>query len=131
MQRQDYAIEGLQPPISHYTDAVRWGDLVFLSGVAASDKDGKIVGVGDARAQTRKTFDNMQLMLDAVGATFADILKVTIFVADMDDREAINEIRKEYFGESRPTSTIVEVSRFAAEGIKIEIESIVGLPQLA
>ncbi|MUM30447.1 RidA family protein [Mycobacterium sp. CBMA361] len=90
-----------------------------------------MVGVGDARAQTRKTFDNMQLMLDAVGATFADILKVTIFVADMDDREAINEIRKEYFGESRPTSTIVEVSRFAAEGIKIEIESIVGLPQLA
>jgi 2-iminobutanoate/2-iminopropanoate deaminase len=129
MKRQEYVVEGLQAPISHYTDVVRWGDLVFLSGTAATDESGRLVGEGDVVTQTRVTFQSMQKMLDTVGAGFKDILKVTVFVADMDDREAINTVRQEFFGDARPASTIVEVSRFALDGIKVEIEAVVGLPQ--
>ena len=118
---------GLNPPISHYTDAVRFGDLVFLSGIAPVDEELNVVG-DDATAQAEQLFTNMKRVLDTVGATFADILKVTVYLTDVNDRTAINPIRQKYFGDARPASTLVGVANLAVPGMKIEIEAVVGLP---
>ena len=128
-QRREHMVPGLSEPISHFCHVVTVGRLVFLSGCIASDADGKIVGGTDAGAQARQVHENMKKLLTAVGATFADICKVTVFVKNMDDREKINAVRKEYFGGSRPASTLVEVSRFTRAGALVEIEATAVLPE--
>ncbi|MEA2793109.1 MAG: 2-iminobutanoate/2-iminopropanoate deaminase, partial [Bradyrhizobium sp.] len=69
-----------------------------------------------------------KLVLDAAGATMADVLKVTVFLTNIDDRAAINPVRREFFGSARPASTLIEVSRLALPEMKVEIEAVVGLP---
>ena len=127
MKRQEFIVEGVAPPISHYCDAVRFGDLLFISGVPPTDAKGKVVGGDDVAEQTRQVFRNMKLVLDAAGASFADILKVTVYLLDVDDRSKINPVRKEYFGAARPASTLIGVSELAIPGMKVEIEAVVGL----
>ena len=127
--REELRIPGLGEPVSHYTDAVRFGDLLFISGLVALDKDNKLIGGDDAAEQTRKIFENMKLVLDAAGAGFGDVLKVTVFLTDINDRTVINPVRAEYFGSTRPASTLVQVSKLVLPGLKVEIEAIVGLKQ--
>jgi reactive intermediate/imine deaminase len=125
--KKELLVEGLAPPISHYCDAVRFGDLLFISGIPPTDSSGKVVGGDDVAAQARQVFRNMKLVLDAAGASFADILKVTVYLLDVDDRARINPVRKEFFGAARPASTLVGVSELAIPGMKVEIEAVVGL----
>jgi 2-iminobutanoate/2-iminopropanoate deaminase len=126
--RQEFKVAGLPAPLSHYTDAVRFGNILFVSGLTAHDAEGKIVGATDAAAQTRQILTNLKLVLDAAGATMADVLKVTVFLTNIDDRAAINPVRQEFFGPTRPASTLIEVSRLALPEMKVEIEAVVGLP---
>ena len=125
-KREEYRVEGLMPPISHYCDAVRWGDLLFVSGVAPVDAKGKVVS-DDPAAQTRQIFLNMKAILDAAGASFADVLKVTVYLTDVEDRKKINPVRQEFFGAARPASTLIGVQALAIPGMKVEIEAVVGL----
>jgi 2-iminobutanoate/2-iminopropanoate deaminase len=127
--RQEYRVEGLPEPFSHYTDAVRAGNLLFVSGCVALDEHGNLVGEGDVVAQTRQVFANIGLVLEAAGATFADIVKVTTFLMDIDDRARINPVRQEFFGDARPASTLVEVSALATPGAKVEIDAVALLSQ--
>jgi enamine deaminase RidA (YjgF/YER057c/UK114 family) len=69
----------------------------------------------------------MKQVLAAAGATFADVLKVTVFLVDVNDRVKINKVRQEYFGSARPASTLIGVRELALPGVKVEIEAIVGL----
>jgi 2-iminobutanoate/2-iminopropanoate deaminase len=119
---------GLPEPVSHYADAVRFGDLVYLSGIVAMDERGNVVGEGDPVAQAEKIFENMRLVLDAVGATPADVLKVTVFMRDVADRPRINPVRQRFFGRHRPASTLVEVSRLIHDDLLLEIEAVAALP---
>ena len=116
--------KGLSEPISHYSDAVRSGNTVYVSGQASIDANGRLVGRGDVVAQTRKVLDNMKLALEAAGASLDDVVKVTVYLANVDDRPKVNEVRKEYFGANKPASTLIEISRFAIEGMLIEIEAV-------
>ena len=125
--KQEFVVEGLAPPISHYCDAVRFGDLLFISGIPPTGPDGKVAGGADVAAQTRQVFRNMKLVLDAAGASFADILKVTVYLLDVNDRARINPVRKEFFGAARPASTLIGVKELAIPGMKVEIEAVVGL----
>jgi 2-iminobutanoate/2-iminopropanoate deaminase len=126
-KRQEIRVDALSEPLSHYTDAVIWGDMLFVSGVAPLDRAGKLVG-DDAPAQTRQIFENMKLILDAAGASFRDVLRVTVYLTDVNDRKAINPVRREYFGDARPASTLIGVSALAIPGMKVEIEAVFGLP---
>ena len=126
--RQEYRVEGLPEPFSHYTDAVRAGDLLFVSGCVALDADGKLVGQGDVVAQARQVFANIGLCLSAAGATFADVVKVTTFLTDISDRARINPVRQEFFGDARPASTLVEVSALVVPEFLIEIEAVAVVP---
>jgi 2-iminobutanoate/2-iminopropanoate deaminase len=128
-KRQEFKVDGLAAPLSHYTDAVRFGDMLFVSGLTAHDGKGKLVGGADAAAQTRQILANLKLVLDAAGATMADVLKVTVFLTDINDRAAINPVRQEFFGAARPASTLIEVSRLALPDMKVEVEAVVGLPK--
>jgi 2-iminobutanoate/2-iminopropanoate deaminase len=125
--REEYRVKGLSEPISHYTDAVRFGDLLFISGVAPLDEAGKLVGGDDAAAQTRQIFRNMEKILAAAGAGFADVLRVTVYLTEIADRARINPVRQEYFGATRPASTLIGVAALAVPGMKVEIEAVAGL----
>jgi 2-iminobutanoate/2-iminopropanoate deaminase len=127
-ERQEYRVEGQAEPISHYTDAVRAGSLLFVSGCIAVDDGGLLVGGDDVVAQTRQVFHNIGSVLAAAGAGFGDVVKVTVYLTDVDDRVAINPVRKEFFGATRPASTLVEVSALAVPGAKVEIEAVALLP---
>ena len=129
MSREELDVPGQAAPISHYAHAVRAdGPLLFVSGVVPVDEDGRLVGGDDVVEQTRQVFRNMGEVLAAAGATFADVVKVTVFLTDVDDRARINPVRQEVFGEARPASTLVEISRLAVPGAKIEVECVAVLP---
>jgi 2-iminobutanoate/2-iminopropanoate deaminase len=128
-QREEIRAPGQPEPLSHYTDAVRAGDLVFVSGCVPVDADGRLVGGGDVVAQARQTLTNVGAVLAAAGCSFADVAKVTVFLTDVDDRTRINPVRQEFFGHSRPASTLVEVTRLAIPGAKIEVEAVAVVPR--
>lgn len=128
MKREEIRVAGLAEPISHYTDAVRAGDLLFVSGIVAVDPEGRLVGGEDVVAQARHVFESMRAVLGAAGCGFADVVKVTIFLTDVDDRPRINPVRQEVFGSTRPASTLVQVPRLAVEGAKIEVECVALVP---
>jgi 2-iminobutanoate/2-iminopropanoate deaminase len=126
--REEIRVPGQAEPISHYTDAVRAGQLLFVSGCVPVDSAGRLVGGDDVVAQTRQVLDNMRVVLAAGGCGFEDVVKVTIFLTDIDDRPKINPLRQEAFGATRPASTLVEVPRLAVPGAKVEIECVALLP---
>ena len=125
--RQEFRVADLNEPISHYTDAVRFGNLLFVSGIGPLADDGSLVGEGDAAEQTRQILRNLDKVLRAADATPADVLKVTVYLTDIADRTRINPARQQFFGAARPASTLVEVSKLAIPGMKVEIEAVVGL----
>lgn len=126
--RREIRVVSLSEPISHYTDAVVHDDLVFISGCVGTDAGGNLVGGDDAVAQTRQVLSNLGAVLAEVGAGYRDVLKVTVFLTDIEDRARINPVRREFFGDARPASTLVEISRLAVPGAKVEIEAIACLP---
>jgi reactive intermediate/imine deaminase len=126
--RREYRVEGLPEPISHYTDAVAAGGLLFVSGIVPVDERGELVGGDDVVEQARTVFASMGRVLAAAGAGPADVVKVTVFLLDVDDRARVNPVRQEFFGDARPASTLVEVSRLAVPGARLEIECVAALP---
>jgi 2-iminobutanoate/2-iminopropanoate deaminase len=128
MSREEIRVEGLVEPMSHFTDAVRAGGFLYVSGIIGVDAEGRLVGGDDVVAQTRQVFENMRAVLSAAGSAFDDVVKVTIFLTDVDDRPLINPLRQEVFGGARPASTLVEVPRLAVDGAKVEIECVAVVP---
>ncbi|MCW2536831.1 MAG: Endoribonuclease [Modestobacter sp.] len=126
--RTEYRVAGLPAPVSHYTDAVRWGDLLFVSGCAAIGADGAVIAPGDVAAQARVVHEYLGSALRAAGTDFAHVLKVTVYLLDVGDRAAVNEVRREFFGDALPASTLVEVSALVLPGLLVEVEAIAGIP---
>ena len=106
------------------SQAMRVGDLVFVSGQAAIDEDGGLVGVGDFDAQAELVFRNLARVLEAAGSSLADVAKVTIYLTDMANFPKIVELRGKWFTEPYPADTIVEVASLALPELEIEIEAI-------
>jgi 2-iminobutanoate/2-iminopropanoate deaminase len=102
----------------------RVGDLVIVSGQAAMDEHGDLVGVGDFDAQAEQVFRNLQRVLEAGGSSLDRIVKVTIFLTDMANFPKIVDLRGRWFTEPYPADTIVEVSALALPELEIEIEAI-------
>ena len=123
-EREEIRVAGQAEPISHYTDAVRVDGLLFVSGCVAVDGEGRLVGGDDVVEQARQVFRNVGAVLEAAGAGFADVVKVTVFLTDIDDRTRINPVRQEAFGAARPASTLVEVSSLFSPDVLVEIQAI-------
>jgi 2-iminobutanoate/2-iminopropanoate deaminase len=128
VSREEIRVQSLAEPISHFTDAVKAGGFLHVSGIVPVDGQGRLVGRDDVVAQTRQVFENMRAVLRAGGCGFEDVVKVTVFLTDIDDRPLINPVRQEVFGSTRPASTLVEVLRLAVPGAKVEIECVALVP---
>ena len=126
MKKEIIVAEKLSRPLGIYSQAVKaeGNRLLFISGMTARDKDGNIVGEGDLKVQTRQVLENIKAVLEKVGATFDQIVKVTVFVTDMSRFKEIHEIRAQYFKKDYPASSMVQVSRLVSPDMMIEIEAI-------
>lgn len=122
--RQEWYLPTLPEPISHYTHAVSFGELVCVSGFTATNRDGELVGGDDVEAQTYQVLRNLEEALQAVGSSLQDILKVTVYLTDMADRQTVNIARQKMFGTAKPASTLIEISKLATPGAKVEIDAI-------
>jgi 2-iminobutanoate/2-iminopropanoate deaminase len=129
--RRELRVESIAEPISHYTDAVVFGDLVYVSGCVGSDGSGRILAPDDVVAQARLALENVGAVLAAAGTGFENVLKVTVFLTDVADRVPINAVRQEFFGLARPASTLVQVASLALPEAKVEIEAVACLPPQA
>jgi enamine deaminase RidA (YjgF/YER057c/UK114 family) len=126
-RRREVRVPGLPEPVSHYTDVVVANGFAFISGMVAIDADGNVVGRDDVLLQARTALEYVGRCLDAVGATPADVCKVTVFVTDMAERARINVARQEFFGATRPASTLVQVAALVRPELRVEIEAVAAL----
>jgi len=106
------------------SQAIRVGDFLFVSGQAAIDEHGQLVGVGDFDAQAGQAFKNLDRVLDAGGSSLRDVVKVTIFLTDMSNFPKIVELRRRWFSEPYPADSIIQVSALALPELEIEIEAV-------
>ena len=118
---------GVPAPRGPYSPAVRAGDFIFVSGQVPVDPVTQQMVSGDIRQEPRQTLTNVQRVLEGCGATLADVVKCSVFLADGKDFAAMNEIYAEFFGESKPARSTV-ACQFAIPGIKVEIDAIAYKP---
>lgn len=118
-------------PLPGFTHAVRapaQGRLLFVSGVTSRTANGELVGKGDIERQARQVMENIRAILEDTGGSLADVVRVVTYVRRMDDHPIVRRIRHEYFGDSPPASTLVEVSRLFDPDQLIEVEATAILP---
>lgn len=107
-----------------YSQGIAAGNLLFVSGQGPLAPDGSIVS-GDIEAETKLTMDNIQAIVEAGGCTMDDVVKVTVFLADLSEFDRFNEVYKTYFNAPYPARTCVEAG---LDGIKVEIDAIACKP---
>ena len=109
--------------IGPYSQAIKAGNLLFVSGqVPFVPATGEIVE-GDVKAQTAQSLKNLQAILKESGADFSNVVKTTVFIKDMNEFAQVNEVYAEYFGDNKPARACVEVARLPRD-VKVEIELI-------
>jgi reactive intermediate/imine deaminase len=109
--------------VGPYSQGTTDGDLVFTAGQIALTPDGELLDEEPVGVQTRQALENVKSILDEEGLTMQDVLKVTIFMADIEDYDAINESYSEYFQDNPPARSAVQVAALPA-GARVEIEAI-------
>jgi reactive intermediate/imine deaminase len=122
-KREEFLIPDLAEPVSHYVHAVALGDLVFISGCTGADASGELVGGDDVELQAEQVLRNLDHALQTAGSSLQDVVKVTVYLTDIDDRQRVNTARQAFFGDTRPASTLVEVTGLVG-GAKVEIDAI-------
>jgi reactive intermediate/imine deaminase len=118
-----YATGGL------YSQAVKANGLLFISGQVALDKEGNLVGNGDITLQTQQVMENLKATLEAAGCTFKDVIRISIFLANLDDRPKFHDVRKRYFEQNLPASTLLVVKSLANKDFLVEVEAVAQLPR--
>jgi 2-iminobutanoate/2-iminopropanoate deaminase len=109
--------------IGPYSQAVRAGQLLFASGQIPTDPATGTLVEGDVAAQTRRVFDNLSAVLNAANLSFASVVRTTVFLADMNDFAAMNEVYGKYFSEPYPARATVQVARLPRDA-RVEIDLI-------
>jgi 2-iminobutanoate/2-iminopropanoate deaminase len=121
MERQVITTDRSPQAIGPYSQAIAAGELVFCSGQIPLSPDGQLVD-GDITVQTRQVLTNLQALLEASGSSLGQVLKTTVFLADMNDFAAMNAVYGEFFTQNQPARSTVQVARLPRD-VKVEIEA--------
>lgn len=123
MKRERFSSGTQWEPIVGYSRALKVGSVIHVSGTTATDEQGNVIAVGDPAGQAEQIIRNIRAALEALGSGLADVVRTRIYVRDIDDWEAIGRVHGKYFGEIRPATSMVEISRLIYPEMLLEIEA--------
>ncbi|MEF9990770.1 MAG: RidA family protein [Romboutsia sp.] len=123
MKNQVIHTDNAPKAIGPYSQAVQAGNMIFVSGQVPFVPETMEIVEGDVKAQAAQSLKNVQAILKQAGADFSHVVKSTVFIKDMNEFAAINEVYAQYFGENKPARACVEVARLPKD-VKVEIEVI-------
>ena len=129
--KQQVTSDKIRQPSGHFSQATvieARGKLVFISGMTSRKADGTIAGIGDIEVQTRQVCENLKAAVEAAGGTMDDIVRVDVYVRNMEHFDQIHKVRREYFKAPAPASTMVEICKMTSPDYLIEINAIAVLP---
>ncbi|MGH9052936.1 MAG: RidA family protein [Acidimicrobiia bacterium] len=121
--------DGVAPPGGHYSHGVivETARTLYVAGQVALDQDGQLVGPGDAEAQARQVLSNLQRVIEAAGGRLEDVAKTTVLLTDLDHRQPVDRVRREFFRGDPPANTLLVVASLARPEFLVEIEAVVPL----
>ena len=123
MKHQVIHTDNAPKAIGPYSQAVKAGNMLFVSGQVPFVPETMEIVEGDVKAQTAQSLKNVQAILAEAGLDFSHVVKSTVFIKDMNEFAQINEVYAEFFGENKPARACVEVARLPKD-VKVEIEAI-------
>ena len=125
--KQQVTSDKIRQPSGHFSQATvieARGKLVFISGMTSRKADGTIAGIGDIEVQTRQVCENLKAAVEAAGGTMDDIVRVDVYVRNMEHFDQIHKVRRQYFKVPAPASTMVEICKMTSPDYLIEINAI-------
>jgi len=120
---------GVATPRGPYSPAVRAGGFIYVSGQIPIDPVTNQTVLGDVKTETRQVLSNIQRILEGCGATMADVVRCGVFLTDVKDFAAMNEVYTEFFGDAKPARTTIGVASLPLPGAKVEIDAVAYKPE--
>jgi len=116
-----------EPPGGIFSNALKVGDQVFLAGMTATGEDGKAIGGASAYEQARICFQRITALADAAGGSIADVVKMTVYLTNMEDRAELLRARQGFFTPPMPCSTLIGVDALARPDLLVEVDATMAL----